>query len=518
MNQEFFSRRGLFLAGASALSSALITARAQADPRRMCFADDPFTLGVASGDPDSQSVVIWTKLAPKPLEPDGGMAPNAAAEVQWEVFEDEAQTRPVKSGKVKTGRTIGHSVHIEVDGLQPDRWYWYRFHAGDATSPVGRTRTLPAGDARPERLRFGVASCQHFETGYFTAYRQMAADNPDLVFHVGDYIYEGSGRDGSARKHEAPRLQTIADYRIRYSQYRTDPDLQKMHALCPWFVTWDDHEVENNYANDISQILDMDPAQFLLQRAAAYQAYWEIMPLRRSSIPKGPDMQLYRKASYGRLAELFILDTRQYRTDQPNGDKSAPLNEAALNPKNTIMGAAQKRWLMDGMRRSGGRWNLLAQQVMMGMNDITAGPEKNYSMDQWPGYAHERMELVRFMKDRRISNPVVVTGDIHSNWVNDLRVDDRELKQPVVATEFVGTSITSGGNGQDKPAAHDARLAENPGCKFYNTQRGYLRCTVTDKTWQTDYVVMDKVTEQSGTASVRASFVVEAGKAGVQTA
>jgi alkaline phosphatase D len=517
MERDFLSRRGLFLAGASALGTAWLAQRAEAGARRLRFATDPFTLGVASGDPDARSVVLWTKLAPRPLEPDGGMPPESV-EVHWEVFADESLTRPVQSGRVKTGRTIGHSVHVEVNGLEPDCWYWYRFHAGDATSPVGRTRTLPPREARPERLRFGVASCQHFEAGYFTAYRHMAADNPDLVFHLGDYLYEGPGRDGNIRKHEAPRLQTIADYRVRHAQYRTDPDLQKMHALCPWLVTWDDHEVENNYASHISQILDMDPAQFLLQRAAAYQAYWEMMPLRRSSLPNGPDMQLYRKASYGRLAELFVLDTRQYRTDQPNGDKSSPLNAAALDAKNTLLGPTQKRWLMEGLRRSGGHWNVLAQQVMMGMNDITSGPEKNYSMDQWPGYAHERMDLVRYLQMRRISNPVVLTGDIHTNWVNDLRVDDREPKLPVVATEFVGTSITSGGNGVDKPANHDARLAENPGCKFFNTQRGYLRCTVTEKTWQTDFVVMDKVTEQGGTASVRASFVVESGKAGAQSA
>jgi alkaline phosphatase D len=514
MNPAFLSRRALLLGGAG-LGTALLSSRAEALRPRLRLAESPFTLGVASGDPDAQGFVLWTRLAPKPLDPDGGMPPESV-EVAWEVFADEALTRLVKSGKTKTGRSVAHSVHVEVDGLEPDRWFWYRFHVGDATSPIGRTRTLPAREAHPDRLVFGVASCQHFENGYFTAYRQMAADSPDLVFHLGDYIYEGPGRDGNVRKHAAPRLQTIADYRIRHAQYRTDPDLQKMHALCPWLVTWDDHEVENNYADSISQILDMDPAQFLLQRAAAYQAYWEMMPLRRASIPRGPDMQLYRKASYGQLAELFVLDTRQYRTDQPNGDRSAPLNAAALNEKNTLLGPAQKRWLTDGLRRSGGRWNVLAQQVMMGMNDITSGPERNYSMDQWPGYAHERMELMRFLAMRRISNPVVLTGDIHTNWVNDLRIDDRELKQPVVATEFVGTSISSGGNGVDKPASHAARLLENPGCKFFNAQRGYLRCTVTEKTWTTDFIVMDQVTKPGGSASVRASFVVESGRPGAQ--
>lgn len=510
--------RRLFLAYAAGLAGLPYLAhRVTAAQKAPSFDADPFTLGVASGDPDHTGMVLWTRLAPRPLDPDGGM-PHSAVEVLWEVAEDEGMRKVVKSGTTTAGSLLGHTVHVEVEGLQPDRWYWYRFRSGDAESPIGRTRTLPAPDTTPERLRFAFASCQHYETGYFTAYEQMAKDELDLVFHLGDYIYEGPGRNGGVRKHAGPKLITLDDYRIRHSQYRTDPLLQGMHARCPWFVTWDDHEFENNYAAETSERKNVDPAEFMLHRANAYQAYYEMMPLRRRSIPRGPDMQLYRKASFGKLAELLVLDTRQYRTDQPNGDKRSDLNEAALDPRNTLLGAKQRRWLQESLRSSQGTWNVLAQQVMMGMVDRAAGEERGYSMDQWPSAAHERMELLKFMAEHRVSNPVVLTGDIHANWVNDLRVDDRKPELPIVATEFVGTSITSGGNGTDEPKDLQTLLSENPGLRFHNRQRGYVRCTLTPKSWQSDYVVMDRVTSPDGKASTRASFIVEAGRPGAKRA
>lgn len=505
--------RRLFLATIAALPT--LAERASGALLRPHFQESPFTLGVASGDPDDSSVVLWTRLAPRPLEPEGGMG-TASVEVSWELAEDESFAKILKSGKAVAGRLLGHSVHVEVEGLAPDRWYWYRFHAGNATSPVGRTRTLPAPNVSPERLRFAFVSCQHYETGYFTAYAALAKDELDLVFHLGDYIYEGAGREGQARKHAAPKLLTLGDYRIRYAQYRTDPLLQAAHARCPWFVTWDDHEVENNYATDISERKGAEIPEFLLQRANAYQAYYEMMPLRRRSIPRGPDLQLYRKASYGTLAELLVLDTRQYRSDQPNGDTASPLNDDALSPKQTMLGQRQREWLQGALKSSPGTWNILAQQVMMGMVSRSSGPEKKYSMDQWPGYAYERMALAQFMSDNKVKNPIVLTGDIHTNWVNNLRVDDRKAELPVVATEFVGTSITSGGNGSDNPATFQSLRAENPCVQFFNQQRGYVRCTVTKDTWQSDYFVVDQVTQPNGTVSKRASFVVEAGKPGAK--
>jgi len=345
----------------------------------------------------------------------------------------------------------------------------------------------------------------------------MARDDVDLVFHLGDYIYEGAGARGKVRKHLGGEIQSLGDYRVRLSQYRADPLLHGMHAVCPWFVTPDDHEVDNNYASDVSEELNVDPADFLVRRANAYQAYYEMMPLAHWSLPRGPDMQLFRRASFGRLAELMVLDTRQYRTDQPNYDRKSPLNAEALRRGNSLLGTRQRNWLTASLLRSPATWNVLAQQVMMGMVGFASdGGAHVYSMDQWPGCADERMGLMRFMAERRIPNPVVLTGDIHSNWVNNLRVDDRQADTPVVATEFVGTSITSGGNGVDKPRGIEQILSDNPGVRFHNGQRGYVRCTVTPTEWTADYMVVEDVTRPGGRVFPRASFVVESGEAGAK--
>ena len=520
--EQRISRR-LLLAYSSALAGLpLIAKQASALERQVSFSSNPFTLGVASGDPDATSVVIWTKLAPQPLEPSGGMKPEAVI-VGWEVAEDESMGKIIASGKAVATPQLGHTVHIEVGGLKPDHWYWYRFHAGDAVSPTGRTRTVPEVDATPEKLKFAFASCQHYETGHYTAYGQMAQDDLDLVFHLGDYIYESPGSDGRVRKHSgspSSRLTSLSDYRLRHMQYRSDPLLSGMHAKCPWFVTWDDHEFENNYANDIQQEQksgsQLSPHEYLVQRAAAYQAYYEMMPLRKRSLPQGPDMQLYRTASFGRLAEFFVLDTRQYRTDQPNGDGGKPLNEEALKHTNSLLGKKQRRWLDSELISSISTWNVLAQQVMMELVAFGPKDEQKYSMDQWAGAAYERIELMRFIVDRQIPNPVVLTGDIHSNWANDLRIDDRQHDTPIVATEFVGTSISSGGKGDKKPAGIDLLLSNNPGVKFHNRERGYVRCTITPDRWQSDYVVAEDVTVANSPVVTRASFVTEAGIPGVK--
>jgi alkaline phosphatase D len=485
--------------------------------RRWAFEADPFSLGVASGDPSSTGVVLWTRLAPKPLEPGGGL-PAELIEVQWEIADDESMKNVVRHGKAVATPQLGHSVHVEAEGLEPDRWYWYRFRAGDAESRVARARTLPDPTAMPESLRFAFASCQNYEQGLFTAYEAMARDELDLIFHLGDYIYEYEGRENKVRKHVGGEIATLDDYRIRHAQYRSDPHLQAAHERCPWFVTWDDHEVDNNYAGTVSEEKGVDPLDLLARRANGYQAYYEMMPLRRGAIPKGADMRLYRKTAFGRLAEFMILDTRQYRTDQPNGDRAADLNEAALDRRNTLLGPEQAGWLKASLLESVGNWNVLAQQVMMGMVDRSPGEDRRYSMDQWAGYAYERMQIGKFLAERRVPNPVVLTGDIHTNWVNDLRVDDRVTETPVVATEFVGTSISSGGNGLREPKYLAELLSENPCVRYHNAERGYVRCAVSPATWQSDYIVVEDVTRPGVPAVKRASFVVEAGKPGAETA
>ncbi|HEY3966074.1 MAG TPA: alkaline phosphatase D family protein [Planctomycetaceae bacterium] len=518
--------RRLFLAYGSALAALPARAlRASAADVKPKFDANPFSLGVASGDPDSTSVVLWTKLAPRPLDPDGGMKPETVA-VAWEVAEDEAMTKVVARGAAIATPQLGHAVHVEVGGLKPDRWYSYRFLCGDAVSPVGRTRTFPVHEYEAQRLKFAFASCQNYEQGHYTAYAQMAQDDLDVVFHLGDYIYEYPSREMSraVRQHTGPKdgkIKTLDDYRGRHSQYRSDPLLNGMHALCPWFVTWDDHEFDNNYANDIQEEqrrgrAKADPVDFLVQRAAAYQAYYEFMPLRGQCLPKGPDMRLYRQASFGRLAEFFVLDTRQYRTDQPNNDGLKPLNDEALKPTNTLLGKTQRGWLDAGLITSTATWNVLAQQVMMAMVELNFDDRTGFSMDQWPGAAFERMALLRFLRDRKVPNPVVLTGDIHSNWANELRVDDRRHDEAAVAAEFVGTSISTGGNGSRSVAHLDKLQADNPCVKFHDRQRGYVRCTVTPQAWVSDYVAVDDVLKPGGAVATTASFVVEAGSPAIQ--
>ena len=484
--------------------------------RHARFAGDPFSLGVASGDPAADGFVIWTRLAPDPLG--GGGMPADLIEVAWEVAEDEQFTRVVKRGVAVATPQLGHSVHVELHGLKPDRWYWYRFKAGDAASPAGRSRTFPRPSVLAERLRFAFASCQHYETGYFTAYRHMLRDDLDLVVHLGDYLYEYGAKQNTPRQHRGGEIVSLEDYRNRHALYKTDPDLQAMHAACPWLVTWDDHEFDNNYAGGISEEKDVDPVGFLTRRAAAYQAFYEHMPLRRRSVPRGPDMQLYRRAPFGRLADFFVLDTRQYRTDQPYDDGLKAPGPDSANPAGSLLGLEQRGWLTRGLLTSTSTWNVLAQQVMMARVDRQPGEEVRYSMDQWPGYDSERQGLADFLHERRIPNPVVLTGDIHKNYANDLKLDYDDPDSATIAAEFVGTSISSGGDGSPTPRGGEELLAENPFVKFYNDERGYVRCEVTPDRWQSDYRVLEYVTRPDSPASTRASFVVENGVPGVRPA
>ena len=414
--------RRLFLAYAASLSAVpLLGRKSAAATAKPAFTNDPFQLGVASGDPSASGAVIWTRLAPEPLTPTGGMSPHKV-KVAWEIATDDAMRRVVRRGTATATPDLAHSVHVEADNLEPDRWYWYRFRAGDAESPIGRTRTMPADDSNPSELRMAFASCQNYQTGYFTPYEHMAKDELDLVVHLGDYIYEHGEQKGAIRKHIAGELHTLDDYRMRHSQYKTDPLLQAMHARCPWLVTWDDHEVCNDYTNDRSEKEhETDPVKFLIRRAGAYQAYYENMPLRHNSLPHGPKMQMYRKQSFGRLAEFLVLDGRQYRTPQPNDDKPSDINDAARSPKNTMLGKRQFGWLKDSLAGSKATWNVLANQVIMAQIDRKEGPERQFPMDDWCGYVHERNELMKFIQDRKIANAVVITGDNHTNWVNDLR-------------------------------------------------------------------------------------------------
>ena len=507
------NRRTFLLGSASFAAAALLSTRARgAVAGAPKFSAYPFSLGVASGDPAPDGVVLWTRLAPRPLERGGGMAPEPV-EVAWQVADDEAMTRVVQSGTATANPAWAHSVHVEVAGLRPDRWYWYQFKIGGEVSPKGRTRTMPPAGVVAARLRFAYASCQKYEMGYYTAYEHMAREDLDLVIHLGDYIYEKDDGAGAVRPHHTKEIFSLDDYRARYAVYKSDPALQAAHAMAPWIVTWDDHEVSNDYAGAIPEHPEStSPADFLRRRAAGYQAYFEHMPLRRTALPSGPDMLLYRRLAWGGLASFHVLDTRQYRTDQPLGGGTQPPKPVLLDPQGTIMGNRQREWLFAGLEKSEAAWNVVTQQVMVARVDRTPGPEVGLSLDKWSGYEFERRRFLRHLHDRKVKNPVVLAGDIHCNWANELIADFDQLDSKSVAVEFVGTSITSKGDGTEKTKEAEVLRAENPFVKFFNDERGYVRCEITPQAWRTDYRTVPFVSRRAAPLNTRASFVVESGR------
>jgi alkaline phosphatase D len=512
-------RRNLII-GAGALAGFAIAS--QLPHRRVLanvpFSDYPFKLGVASGEPYPSSVVLWTRLAPKPIE--GGGMPQVNVPIRWQVATDPDMRQIVARGTEIAIPELGHSVRVVVQGLKPETWYWYRFIAGNEESPIGRTRTAPRKESVMSKFPFAFVSCQHYEQGYYTAYKYLAQDDLHLVVHTGDYIYEGGITPNRPRQHNGPEIKTLEDYRNRHALYKTDPNLQAAHAAFPWIVTWDDHEVENNYANATSQLDDddQDPAEFLIRRAYAYQAYYEHMPLRPFSKPEGPDMQLFRRLEFGKLATFHVLDTRQYRTDQPCGDGTKERCAEVFDPEATILGDRQEEWLYRGLDRSSATWNIMAQQVPVGQRDFEPGVGQRFSMDKWDAYLADRNRLLNFLEKRKPSNPVVLTGDVHSNWAMELKADFDKPESATVGSEFICTSISSGGDGADTNPNVEAYLPDNPHIKFYNGQRGYVRCTLTPASWQTDYMVMSEVTTPNGTISKRASFLVENGNPQIQPA
>lgn len=474
---------------------------------------DPFTLGVASGDPLPDGFVLWTRLAPRPL--DGGGMPDRPVAVAWQVAEDE-RFRRVRAGGVRLARPeLAHAVHVEVGGLRPDREYFYRFRVGREHSPVGRGRTAPSPRAANRELRFAFASCQNWQDGYYTAYEHLAREDVAFVAFLGDYIYESVPRTTTVRTHEGTdEPYSLVQYRNRHAQYKTDADLQAAHAAFPWIVTWDDHEVDNNWADEIPQDPDRQPHEaFLARRAAAFQAYYEHMPLRRSSRPHGLDLRLHRRFGFGRLATVHVLDTRRHRGDQPS-----TLAEAE-DPARTMTGAAQERWLVDGMSRSGTRWNLLANQVMWASNDRRAGAEQVFDFDNWDGYRAQRRRLLEFFGSGRAANPVVLTGDRHATWVCDLKPDFDDPASPVVGAEITGTSISSGGD-SDPASFHrtyDPIMAESPHWKYIGNRRGYVVCDVTPSRMEASLRTVSSVWTPGGTTvETAARFAVEAGRPGIE--
>lgn len=517
------SRRGLLRgATAAAALAALQPAFSRTAVAQPVFRAYPFTLGVASGDPAPDGVVIWTRLAPEPLA--GGGMPRIAVEVGWEVASDPQMREVVARGMALARPELGHAVHVEVAGLQPGRPYHYRFRAGREVSPTGHTRTAPSPETMPARLRFVSAGCQHFEVGHFTAWRHIAEEPElDFVSHYGDYIYEYRARGNApgglpaVRQHNSDEIYTIDDYRNRYALYRSDADLQAAHAAHPFLMSFDDHEVDNNWAGEHSEEdgsarfpVSVPPEIFALRKQIAFQAWYEAMPLRRAQLPSGPEITAWRGLRWGRLADVAVLDTRSYRDDQPCGDVNGAPCAAVANPNAQVLGRAQERWLMERLATTPATWKVLAQQVPIMQRDFgTTAP--SISMDKWDAYPSARERLFRHINAAGVKNVAVLTGDVHQAWAATLKLDFADERSPVVGTEFIATSISSGGDGSEVIGQTARMLERNPHVGFFNNRRGYTLHEANAQLLEARFKGLDHVTRPGAPVVEKGRFVVEAG-------
>ena len=493
------------------------------------FSSDPFQLGVASGSPTHDSIVLWTRLLQTGLLGASTLGDKPIA-VRWEIAHDRQFTRMVRKGQILALPELAHSVHVELDGLQPDHWYFYRFRAGEAVSATGRTRTFPAPDAEAAHMRVAYASCQRWDHGYFSAYRHMLAENLDAVLFLGDYIYEYPTSANAVRVPPGGWVTTLDDYRARYALHKGDAALQAMHAACPWLLTWDDHEVQNDYAG-VNQGQSGEPvANFLARRAAAYQAYYEHMPLRASvltgglaGLASGTEMRIYGRAVFGKLATFYVLDDRQYRDvqactpdDKPGAGTLNPAQCAIWkDPQRTLLGPVQEQWLDQALTNGSPGWNLIVQQTLFGARDVhKAGAGQTLRSDGWDGYPAARQRVTASLQQHRVANPVVIGGDIHENWVGHVKADYSQPDSATVGVEFCGTSITSRGGGNSKTAE---RLARNPHFIFADGERhGYGVVDISPRQLTTTLRVVDDVRREDTGIQTLAQFVVQAGKPAVQ--
>ena len=517
-------RAGLAASAVLAAPAGLLAASpAAAGPSATARRGDPFTLGVASGEPSPEGFVLWTRLAPDPLAEDGlGGMGERRTDVEWELAADERFRRIVRRGVGTTGPELGHSVHVEAAGLAPGREYFYRFRAEGSISPTGRTRTAPAA-ASMVPLTMCFTSCSQYEHGFFTAYARLAQDEPDLVLHLGDYLYEYAAGEyvapqGNVRDHLGPETSTLAGYRQRHAQYRTDADLQAAHAVAPWLVVFDDHEVENNWADDARELPEDPPGPFAPRRAAALRAYWENMPLRAAQRPSGADMRLYRSVGWGATAAFHMLDTRQYRTDQPCEDTFPADCDARTDPAASLPGSEQERWLAERFATSRARWDVLGQQVFFSQVDLVPGGARGFNPDAWDGYTASRDRVVDSWVDAGSRNVVVLTGDVHAHWAAEVRRRFDDPASPVVGTELVSSSITSGGDGSETREDTAGQLADNPHIRFFNDRRGYVRTRFTADELTAEFRVLPYVQEAGAPVETRATFVVEDRRPGLEPA
>jgi alkaline phosphatase D len=489
------------------------------------FRSNPFTLGVASGDPTSSGIVLWTRLAPEPADPDS--LGRARIPVRWRVARDDRMRHVVADGTAVASPELAHSVHVEVDRLRSGADYFFQFDAGGEESPVGHFRTAPARDDWANQLTFAVATCQDHPSGYYTAYRDMVRNDLDLVLHLGDYTYEYA-IDFTNRAEGLPtgfREETVdlRTYRLRHTLYKLDPDLQAAHAAFAFAVVWDDHEVANDYSGLAPEFGSPSPA-FTARRAAAYQAFYEHLPLRnaRAKPRKDPQdpletLRIYRRLDYGRVAEFTMLDDRQYRTDNPCGDGESLRCEAALGDDYTMLGRRQERWVRDGFDDTRSRWHIVGQQLLLAELEHATIQPNWYWNDAWDGYPMARRRLLDAVVDENVRNPVFFTGDWHSTFVNDLKLDFKDPAAPTVATEFVTPAITTGGDDTPYGPYYAPMVPFNPHIRYYEgDRRGYMKATVTRDQLRVDLRFVTHVEKPGGTGYTEQTFYVEDGRPGAE--
>jgi alkaline phosphatase D len=507
------SRRAFLVGALAAAGAAMLDPRQLAAARSRAAAlpaGDLFPLGVASGDPTADSVILWTRI----IGPGGVALPAVDLPVEWEIARDEAFTDVVGLGTAPAVAALAHSVHVDAGGLDPDTWYWYRFTVDGRTSAVGRTRTFPGTGATPDRVRFGLATCQNWSDGYYTAHAALAQEDIDFVVFVGDYIYERSKSSGP-RPISLPLSQDVPTYRARYELYKGDPNLQASHHAFPWIVTMDDHEVANDTVGDAGQegagAGDPDAiAAFRARRADAFQVWYEHMPLRLDA-PTGPDYTFYRVVEHSDLVRFYVLDGRQFRSLYPDGKGSGTDTPARHAESQTMLGHTQEGWLDGALAASGAHWNVIAQQTVVTATPLAVGTSVLYNFDQWDGYVAARDRLLTSLVEHQVRNPMVLSGDIHLAGAAALRIGDYEAPgNPDVAFEIVATSISSG-FGDDLLPVFEAAIPKISWVKYANARkRGYSVCTVTADSFTTDFRVMATTASPTSAVSTDHTDVVPA--------